>query len=297
MILIAGSPATVDTSGWQPMARHIYEIKQRSPVRFEYESEHHLWFEMLLRAEIVEAARSLNESGVQFAVFSEARCNEQYWLLTPQGGFRLRPGVMPADAIRDIFRNGPLYAFECATAIPIIYYKAVLEALGDRQFNRLFQNLLLYSWNYDSDLGLIQEHVSPRLSVPGDVLYFDNPDHDPNMPEWQGLNVVVLGEDLFYGHGLGIATGWEIVAGLNRLRRPGSIVSAHLLDLIVYPDFLYLSQFAPAMRAQAAVQEVGSPSSQQLAPFVRSWEQLEAQASHRRTSQVRVRAGRRRYVW
>ncbi len=117
------------------------------------------------------------------------------------------------------------------------------------------------------------------------------------MPEWQGLNVVVLGEDLFYGHGLGIATGWEIVAGLNRLRRPGSIVSAHLLDLIVYPDFLYLSQFARQCGHKRPCKRSVRPSSQQLAPFVRSWEQLEAQASHRRTSQVRVRAGRRRYVW
>lgn len=297
MILIAGSPATVDTSGWQPMARHIYEIKQRSPATFEYVSEHHLWFEMLLRAEIVEAARDLYESGVQFAVFSEARCNEQFWLLTPQGGFRMRPGVNPADAIRDIFRNGPLYAFECATAIPIVYYKAVLEALGDQEFNRLFQNLLLYSWNYDSDLGLIQEHVSPRLSVPGDVLYFDNPEHAIDKPEWQGLNVVVLGEDLFYGHGLGIASGWEIVAGLNRLRRPGASVSAHLLDLIVYPDFLYLSQFAPAMRKPGETQETELSPTHLSSVSGWSWEDIESHSGQRRSSRVRVRAGRRRYVW
>jgi protein-glutamine gamma-glutamyltransferase len=251
VILIAGSPANIDTTGWPPLARDIYERKRRSPYVFNYSSSNHLRFEMLLRAAIVQAAIDLDRSGVEFATFEFARCNDRYWRLTPRGGFQLRQGVRPSVAIRDIYLNGPMYAFECATAIPIIYYKAVLEVLGEEQFDRLFQDLLLYSWNYDSDLGLIQERVSPERAVPGDVLYFDNPDFHPRAPEWQGVNVVMIDDDLFFGHGVGITTGADIIRGLNMRRRPFSFRSAYLMDLIVYPDFAYLSRFMPRPAAGA----------------------------------------------
>lgn len=245
MILIAGAPAAVDIAGWSPLAREIYERKRRSPQVYNYASLHELRFEMTLRAAIVDAARALDASGVEFAPFEYAHCNEMYWILTANGGFQLRPGVSPAAAIRDIYRNGPLYAFECATAIPIVYYKAVLDVLGDRQFDRLFQDLLLYSWNYDSDLGLIQEFTDADRAIPGDVLYFANPDHHPRMPEWQGVNVVVIDDNLFYGHGVGVTTGQEILAGLNARRRFFAMRPAYLMDLIVYPDFRHLAKFAP----------------------------------------------------
>jgi len=269
VILIAGAQADVDTQGWPPLARHIYFLKNSSPYVFRYSSLRHLQFEMFLRAAIVQAARDLNDSGVEFATFEYARCNERYWRLTPLGGFMQRPDVKPADAIRDIYRNGPLYAFECATAIPIVYYKAVLDVLGDETFNRLFQNLLLYSWNYDSDLGLIQERVSPERAFPGDVLYFNNPDFHPRAPEWQGVNVVMLDDDVFYGHGVGITSGLDIIIGLNMRRRPFSFRSAYLMDLIVYPDFEYLSRYMPplpsavsgaASQSAAASSPIGSAS-------------------------------------
>lgn len=245
MILINGSPAAINTASWPPLARDIFERKKASPYVFNYSSLRHLQTEMLLRAEIVRAARELEASGMEFATFEHARANEIYWRLTPLGGFQLRENVRPSDAIRDIFRNGYLYASECATAIPIVYYKAVLEFIGEAQFNRLFQDLLLYSWNTDSDLGLIQERVDVERAVPGDVLYFDNPDHHPAMPEWQGVNVVMLDDDVYYGHGVGIASGMEIIRGLNMRRRFFSFRSAYLMDLIVYPDFQYLSRFMP----------------------------------------------------
>jgi len=252
VILVAGSPANVDTSSWPPRAREIYERKRRSPYVFNYSSPDHLKFEMLLRAAIVQAAIDLDMSGAEFATFEYARCNGRYWLLTPQGGFLLKQGVRPSEAIRDIYQSGPMYAFECATAIPIVYYKAVLDVMGEEQFDRLFQNLLLYSWNYDSDLGLIQERVSPERAFPGDVLYFDNPDFHPRAPEWQGVNVVMIDDNLFFGHGVGITTGEEIIHGLNMRRRLFSFRSAYLMDLIVYPDFAYLSRFMPRQPADAA---------------------------------------------
>lgn len=202
-------------------------------------------FEAIMRQNIVGAAQALNYSGVSFADFENSRSNPQYWTMTDQGGFRIRKEVTPAEGIRDIFRNGRMYAFECATAMVIVLYKAVLDSIGDQQFNQLFANILLYDWHYDEDLRLIQVQGSHR-AAPGDILYFINPDVSPETPEWKGENTIKLNDTMYYGHGMGILPAEEIIASLNRHRRPGSNRSAYLTENIVFPDFAYLSQFAPA---------------------------------------------------
>jgi protein-glutamine gamma-glutamyltransferase len=144
--------------------------------------------------------------------------------------------VPPSVAVADIYENGHLYAFECAGAIIILLYKAVLDAIGPAAFDRHFQNLFLRDWQYDRDMRLITTYNLNEV-YHGDVLYFKNPDHDPRTPEWQGENVVVLDDNLYFGHGIGIGTGQEIIDQLNRARRPFSMVSAYLDNLVLTPDF------------------------------------------------------------
>lgn len=195
-------------------------------------------FEKATRIRVVRAALALNQSGVQFEVFENSRCNEQYWTRTANGGFLLKPSAQPADAIRDIYLNGPLYAFECATAVVIIFYKAVLDTLGDEIFNQLFSALYVRDWHYDADLRL--KATEGQAAKPGDVVYFKNPDVNPLTPQWQGENAVVLSNGLYYGHGVGVVSGNQIIASLNRARRPGSDVSAYLSDTVVQLDYMYL---------------------------------------------------------
>ncbi|MGG4219797.1 protein-glutamine gamma-glutamyltransferase [Paenibacillus jamilae] len=201
-------------------------------------------FEMILRSRIVESAQALHQSGVSFATFDTTRCNPEFWKLTKKGGCRIKAGVTPAQGIRDIFANGHQYAFECATAMVIVLYKGVLDSILESEFNRIFADMLLYDWQYDSDLKLIQQQGIHK-AVPGDILYFNNPDVSPDTLEWKGENVVKLKEDLYYGHGIGILPAQGIIDSLNRHRRPDATVSAYLTDEVVYPDFVYLSQFAP----------------------------------------------------
>lgn len=222
-----------------PFQRAIVEAQERSPVPYRYGSLDELLFELNLRSSIVDSALALNQSGVQFAVYRKSRCNEMYWNRTEEGGFRLRNGMPPADAIQDIYRNGPLYGFECSMAMMIVMYKAVLDQIGSRAFNTYFTNLFLYDWQYDSDLGFRQGSL--RLGAyPGDILYFKNPDHNPETPEWQGENVIMLGEDRYYGHGIGIRSSSGIIEALNRRRKPGSRRSAYLLDTIIYPNYAHI---------------------------------------------------------
>ncbi len=89
-----------------------------------------------------------------------------------------------SDAIQDIYYRGPLYAFECSMAMVIVFYGAVLKSIGASNFDRMFGGLFIHDWHYDQDLGLTTYDQNEFL--PGDVLYFNNPDFNPATPEWQG---------------------------------------------------------------------------------------------------------------
>lgn len=248
MIVIAGSglPAQwePDISYWPFLERHIFERKRSSTVAYYYATEQQVRFEMQLRARIVDAAQAFDLSKAEFAPFAKSRCNAAFWERMPDGGFRLQAGSEPAAAIRDIFASGHLYAFECATAVVVVLYKGVLDVIGDEAFNRHFAALYLYDWQYDSDLRLVREQPA-KETYPGDVLYFKNPEVSPETPEWQGENAVKLEDDRYFAHGIGIVSAAQIIAKLNRHRRPGSTQPAYLLDEVFYPDFHYLAGLAP----------------------------------------------------
>ncbi|HWO95050.1 MAG TPA: protein-glutamine gamma-glutamyltransferase [Bacillus sp. (in: firmicutes)] len=210
---------------------------------FEYETMAQLEFELALRLQIMEAAVSLYNSGVRFATFRTSKCNEKYWRRTEKGAFILKPNVLPQTGIEDIFRNGNKYAFECATAMVVVFYKAVLESIDKNQFNRLFAGLYLYDWQYDKDLDLNSHNGTDFL--PGDCVYFKNPDYNPKTPQWQGENAIILDENLYYGHGIGITTRDVIIGFLNTKRKKNPKHTAFLTPQIVRPNFYYLSRFSP----------------------------------------------------
>lgn len=240
MILVSGSHwFTLNPLTLSELERKILQDKQRSQAVYQYRSIDALEFELKMRKHTVEAAKALFASRASFATFARSKCNMYYWTRTGNGGFRLNRGVLPSTGINDIFINGNLYGFECAVAIIIIFYKAVLDTVGEAVFNTYFQNLFLRDWQYDRDLRLITAD-NIYEAYPGDALYFKNPEHDPATPEWQGENVIMLDDNLYFGHGIGIETGQGIIAALNRMRWWGSRISAYLQDIIVFPDFEYL---------------------------------------------------------
>lgn len=208
-------------------------------MSYSYSSIEAQLFERSVRTGIIQSAIGLNASGAEFATFADSRGNAQFWTRTRNGGLLLKDGVMPSVAIVDIFRNGHLYAFECATAMVVVLYHAILGAIGENAFNRYFKDLFLWDWHYDSNLKLITTHDPSEVS-PGDIVYFKNPDHAPSNPEWQGENAIVLPNGLYYGHGIGITPAVGIIAALNEKRIPGSVTSAYLTNQGLHPDFEYL---------------------------------------------------------
>ena len=221
---------------------NIVEKMSNSHEVFEYQDLSQFKFEVFLRENIIKAAIDLNKSKADFATFKQSYSNPIYWYTTNKGAFKLKSGVKPSEAIRDIFVNGFKYAFECATAMVIVLYKAVLDSIGEEQFNRLFANLLLYDWEYDQDLGITSSENRDKIF--GDILYFKNPEVHPETPYWQGENAIYMPNDLYYGHGIGITTAEEIIRVLNLYRKPNAQQSAYLTDNINRPDYKYLYQFS-----------------------------------------------------
>ncbi|MDZ5470484.1 protein-glutamine gamma-glutamyltransferase [Bacillus sp. 31A1R] len=212
---------------------------QNSSFIYDYSSLRDLRFELHLRSKIIEAAIQLGRSGAEFTVFKYSRFNPLYWTKTSRG-YVLKPNVLPSVAINDVFINGQEYAFECSTAIVLIYYYAVLKSINEVYFNQLFQSLLVWDWSYDEDLGIITK-VGTDF-IPGDVMYFYNPDYEN--PVWIGENVVFLGNGLYFGHGVGSKTAEGMIEALNTLRKSNATRSAHLIPQHSRLNFQYLSQFA-----------------------------------------------------
>ncbi|MFE5322728.1 protein-glutamine gamma-glutamyltransferase [Paenibacillus sp. NPDC056579] len=252
MIRIPNLSAPPDNANLSDIQKAIYNEKVVSPATYEYDSWDALAFELKMREAIIRAASDLNSGQASFASFKKSRSNEAYWERQENGAFLLRKGVSPSAAVRDIFLNGSAYAFECATAIIIVLYKAVLDVIGDEKFDKLFADLYLYSWNYDRDLKLITDHTGAE-SFGGDILYFKNPEVNPEWIEWQGENAVKMGPDLYYGHGVGIESGTYIIEKLNKLRVPGATKSAYLMDDVTHPDFAYLHKIATSADPLAVV--------------------------------------------
>lgn len=239
MIIVAGKPWTEELPGLGETGQLALAMKRQAEVVYRYAVKEDLVFEFTLRDRIADASRALSQSGAKFETFEHTKANPFYWTITDRGGMLLRPEVQPAAAIRDIFTSGALYAFECATAVVIVLYKAVLDTIGEEAFNRLFRGIYLYSWEHDSDMMLITDESAPYL-FPGDIVYFKNPGYPPDHPEWQGQNAVKLDEFNYYGHGTGVTSGQMIIQMLNQRRRPWSFRSAYLMNMATYPNFAAL---------------------------------------------------------
>ncbi|WZL72533.1 protein-glutamine gamma-glutamyltransferase [Clostridiaceae bacterium 35-E11] len=246
MIQISGDMVNLEnlTNMYSPdsVERKIIDILSLSSEVYTYSTLEELKFELDLRKNIVETSKQLNRSRFGFRIFRKSTCNSDYWKRTDEGGFLLKEGVTPADGIQDIFINSAKYATECATAIVIIYYKAILNIFPQSLFNEMFSTIYLMNWkDLDEDLG-IRYYKNLSDYLPGDCRYFKNPDVDPLTPEWQGENVIDLGEGRYYGHGIGIKTADGIIQSLNRHRKIGATESAYLLPSATRPAFKYLAK-------------------------------------------------------
>lgn len=245
MIKILDAPNQADAilNEYSPgsIERKTLDILYNSANVYTYNSLSQLKFELNLRKNIIQESYNLHKSRFSFKVFRKSKCNSDFWHRTEEGGFLLQSGVKPSDAIRDIYTHSSEYGTECATAIVIVFYKALLDSLPEELFNQLFSEIYLMNWQHlDNDLG-ITGYDNIKDYLPGDCRYFKNPDVDPLTPEWKGENVYDLGNGSYYGHGIGIGNAQNIIDELNKNRIKDSQISAYLMDYASRPNYKYLA--------------------------------------------------------
>ncbi len=222
--------------------RNIIDLLISSQSVSNFSNPDELRFEVSMRVKILDASVSLYRGRLRFRTFKESFCNEEFWIRMDNGGFRLKDGVLPSDAINDIFSDARKYGTECATAIVMIYYKAILDLYAPELFNSTFSGIILMNWADISPKLGIATHRSPPVYLPGDCRYFKNPEVNPLTPEWQGENAIFFDGDNYYGHGIGMVTGDIIIKALNSNRIEGATQSAYLLETATRPDFKGLWQ-------------------------------------------------------
>lgn len=247
MIIISNSLVKGDTFtneyDLNSIEREIITKMSVSKERYEYNSLKQFRFELNLRKNIVVASIGLNEGNMEFRSFRLSMCNQDYWIRTSEGGFILKKEIPANVAIEDISINSSKYGTECATAMIIVYYQALLHTFHKKLFNELFPKIHLMNWHYIDNLLQDVGYLKKRSDyLPGDRRYIYNPDVNPITPEWQGENIIDLGNHLYYGHGIGISTVAEMISELNKFRIESSTTSAYLLDSAAglnYKNLLY----------------------------------------------------------
>ncbi|MDR2421600.1 MAG: protein-glutamine gamma-glutamyltransferase [Oscillospiraceae bacterium] len=255
MIYIGGSPAGFAALARGYPARSIEYIclyrLSKSAHGCSYSSREELVFELAMRRATVSRAERLRRSGLNFKTFKGSFCNARYWRRDPDGGFELRRGAGPSAAVRDIYENGRAYGTECAAAMQIVYYGALMDTLPDGVFDRSFTappggmrarrgegGIRLRDWrDISATLRETGEMRRARDFLPGDRRYFANPDVSLAGPEWQGENVIDMGDGTYYGHGVGRRGAGEIIEMLNRARRRGARRGAYLVAAAGRPDY------------------------------------------------------------
>ena len=231
MIMIAGKPLAPDALNTYPAGSFEQNLLQvMSDNNLGFDNMEQLKFELELRKSTVNAAKALNHSELDFAIFRKSRCNKEYWTRTAEGGFLLKDNAKSSAAIKDIYINGSAYATECATATVIVYLKAVLDVYPPALYDLTFNEIYLMNWHsVNPPLSGIGQLFDIKAFLPGDRTYFMNPDVNPETPEWQGENTVVLSPDSYYGPGLGIHDEAAMVRMLNHHRVEDAQETAYLL--------------------------------------------------------------------
>ena len=95
MIQLSGRPFNYSNI-WHAgsVERKTVQTMIEDPLVHSYGTIDELRFELNLRKNIIASARAMNESDMDFEIFSTSRCNPKYWIVTETGGFRLRDDVL-----------------------------------------------------------------------------------------------------------------------------------------------------------------------------------------------------------
>lgn len=177
------------------------------PVSFDFPSLEELQSAVRIRRNIVEAAR---RTALDFHT-TEAERPEDYWTYHEDTGFTLLPGKSLITALQKATQpdiSGKLYSFSCYRATEYVILLGIaqeLETSNPELFQRLqrqWEKKAIMSGRFHDvflrEYGSMEAPLPPKYYVPGDRLWFRNPDaHSSDVTGYEGSWVFYLGGGLF----------------------------------------------------------------------------------------------------
>jgi len=189
------------------LEREILLALLLGPVPFEFPSFAELQAAIRVRRNIVEAAR---RTALAFHT-SEAERPADYWTYNEERGFTVLPGKSLLVALQKATQpeaSGKLYSFSCYRATEYVILLAVAQELSTHnpelyhRLQRQWETKAIMSGRFHDvflrEYGSMEAPLPPKYYIPGDRLWFRNPDeHSSDVTGYEGSWVFYLGGGLF----------------------------------------------------------------------------------------------------
>lgn len=189
------------------LEREIVMAMLASPVAFVFPSVAELESAVRIRRYIVRAA---GKTALAFDT-EHAERPEDYWTYDEARGFTVLPGRSLIEALRKATQpeaSGQLYAFSCYRATEYVTVLGIAQELQDanpelgRRLQRQWETRAVMSGSFHDtflqEYGSLDAPLPQRFYVPGDRLWFRNPDAASSDVEgYEGSWVFYLGGGLF----------------------------------------------------------------------------------------------------
>ncbi|NYT62958.1 hypothetical protein H0A66_11605 [Alcaligenaceae bacterium] len=212
-------PAVSDTTGLcralgldtknnpDDLEKEILLTMLASPVPFVFPSHEELASAVNIRKNIVQNAR---RTALAFDT-EHAERPDEFWTYDLARGFTIKPGKSLIDALQKTTqpdRSGKLYSFSCYRATEYVILLSIAQELAEcnppvlAQLQQQWENRAIMSGQFHDvflrEYGAMDAPLPPRYYIPGDRLWFRNPDEfSSNVEGYEGSWVFYLGDGLF----------------------------------------------------------------------------------------------------
>lgn len=190
------------------LEREILLAMLMSPFRFEFHGERELVSAVRIRKNIVTAAR---KTALAFDTTAAAERPADYWTYDPARGFTVLPGQSMIDALRKATQpdiSGTLYDFSCYRATEYVFLLGLAEELAAcnpallARLQKQWETRAIASGEFHEtfliEYGSMENPLPPKFYVPGDRLWFRNPDdRSSDVKGYEGSWVFYLGNGQF----------------------------------------------------------------------------------------------------
>lgn len=198
----------LDTSGnGDDLEREILLAMLLSPVSFRYPSYQELASALRVRKNIVTNAR---KTALSFSTEAAERPAD-YWTYDEDRGFTILPGKSLIAALQKATQpdeSGKLYSFSCYRATEYVILLSIAQELSHcnpelyQKLQSHWEKRAIMSGQFHEvflhEYGSMEEPLPPKFYVPGDRLWFRNPDeHSSDVTGYEGSWVFYLGNGQF----------------------------------------------------------------------------------------------------